>query len=112
MSMIHKFYGIGISKEKQFNWRYKPLNRAPWEHQLEQDAPAWAELNKINISEFVQVTAPTYIINSCTLNEMSCKRFWKLRQTFLGRCLELNPANVIEAWNNITHIKTKLLMIS
>jgi len=99
-SILHQFYGFGVPKQKQFNWRYNALRRQ-LQQQLAEDEPVWAELNKINVSTFVQKTAPTYLIKSCTINQMDCVRFWRLRQTFLGTCLELNPTDVLQEWEKV-----------
>ena len=42
-----------------------------------------------------------YIID-CQLNDMECAYNWKFRSTYLGRCLELNPNDVLESAKNET----------
>ena len=62
----------------------------------EDEIKTWKALNQINLTEFFQRTMPTFVMIDCRLNLMNCKSSWKLRQTYEGRCLELNTAMVID----------------
>jgi len=75
-----------------------------FKHQLQNDNELWAEFNKINISEYVQKTAPVYYVRSCTLNQMDCRKFWKHRTTFLGQCLELHANDVLASWETAAEV--------
>ena len=35
---------------------------------------------------------------------MNCASLWKLRSTFLGECLELNPQDVLSEWRKLEYI--------
>mgnify|MGYP000322436871 CR=1 FL=1 len=96
--MMQKFYGFGVAKEKRLRWRYKSVLTEQFRGEFENDQRAWSELNKINISEFFERTAPIYFIENCTINQMDCRFFWQKRQTFLGQCLEFNPKYILEKW--------------
>ena len=60
----------------------------------------WAEVNKINMSEFVSLTSPSFYVHECEMNDMDCKGAWEFRLTHLGRCLELNPMRVFQQWKS------------
>lgn len=76
--------------------RYKDTMRDAFDQQIKTDSNEWAELNKINLTEFMYKTNPLFFIWKCELNDINCKFLWKLRSTYLGRCLELDPARVAE----------------
>ena len=68
--------------------------------QVKDDAEIWNEVNKINLSEFVSRTSPSFYVHKCEMNDMDCKAAWVYRFTHLGRCLELNPGTVYKKWRN------------
>ena len=50
----------------------------------------WAELNKINISDFMLRTRSRYQMIHCDFQGVDCKQLWKWKRTFYGYCLQLD----------------------
>ena len=62
----------------------------------EDELETWIALNQLNLTEFIQKTYPSFVIMNCRLNRRNCQFSWKLRQTYLGTCLELNTGRITD----------------
>ena len=54
------------------------------EDQIKIDAPGWAIVNKINITEFMEKTKSGFFIWNCKMAHIDCRDLWKPIQTHLG----------------------------
>ena len=57
----------------------------------------WNQFKSINLSEFFAETSTigeSPIIVDCVIDNIDCKNLWDIRETYLGRCLALDPERV------------------
>ena len=50
----------------------------------------YAQANSVNITEFMILTRPSYVIYSCSFGSEDCENNWKPVRTFQGQCLAIN----------------------
>ena len=60
----------------------------------DEELATWNALNQLNLTEFLKQTMPTFMVIHCRLNLLNCQFSWKLRETYLGTCLELDTRSV------------------
>ena len=57
----------------------------------------YAELNKLNLTQFFYSTTSKYFLFHCHMQSVNCGPHWKVRRTSLGTCLTLSPNDVYKA---------------
>ena len=73
--------------------RYKRTEKL--KKQLKDDKIYWGKFSDLNLTDFMDKTRPLYMVWSCTINHIDCRRSWSVTQTYLGKCLQLDPYDAV-----------------
>ena len=96
-SMIEQLYGLHVASIKQLMWDFKSTLPQVFNLTLMTMDKEYAELNKLNLTEFFYSTTSKYFLFHCHMQSVNCRPHWKVRRTSLGTCLTLSPNDVYKA---------------
>ena len=87
--MMASFYGQNIEQVSRTKTQSKTIARK--NESNEQDRrPNDERANSVNITQFMILTRPSYVIYSCSFGSQNCENIWKPVRTFQGQCLAIN----------------------
>ena len=103
MSSLEKFYGRAESRAEKDLWGKLVITKLTKRLGLK-----WPGTDNINMTEFFELTSPSYYIYYCQLEHIDCRGFWKKVKTINGVCLEFNPLEAIDSYKeSLKHTRVK-----